>query len=164
MARRRTAAHLLLLAAAVLAGATFRPAHAGTDTGMLAVTATVLTGCALTGGTLNFGQYISGQPTDLDITGTIGYANCSGTLTFTLDGGGSANINARQMSSGSNRLNYQIFRTPTRNAIWGTGGNANVVTLVGTQTATVGVYGRIPGGQTVPAGTYTDTVNITLTF
>ena len=28
----------------------------------------------------------------------------------------------------------------------------------------VDVYGRIPSGQAVPAGSYTDTVNVTLTF
>ncbi|WP_407925493.1 spore coat protein U domain-containing protein [Geminicoccus flavidas] len=29
---------------------------------------------------------------------------------------------------------------------------------------TIPVYGRIPGNQTVPAGNYADTVNVTLTF
>ena len=32
------------------------------------------------------------------------------------------------------------------------------------QSGTVDVYGRIPGGQTVAPGSYTDTVTITLTF
>ena len=36
--------------------------------------------------------------------------------------------------------------------------------LIGTQSGSVTVYGRIPAGQVVPEGTYTDTVNITLTF
>ena len=36
--------------------------------------------------------------------------------------------------------------------------------LIGTQSGTVTVYGRIPASQMVPDGTYTDIVNITLTF
>ena len=88
------AARLLLLGA-IVAGSAIdarRDRHR-----MLNVTATVLSSCALNGGTLSFGDYTSGQPTDLDVDGIINYVNCSGTLTFALDGGGSGNINARQM-------------------------------------------------------------------
>ena len=35
---------------------------------------------------------------------------------------------------------------------------------MGTQSGSVTVYGRIPASQVVPEGTYTDTVNVTLTF
>lgn len=140
------------------------PAGAGSDTDQLTVTATVLSACSLSGGTLNFGNYTSGQTTSLDVNGTINYVNCSGSLTFTLDGGASGNINARQMSSGTNRLNYQIYRNAARNAIWGTGADAHAVLLIGTQSGTVTVYGRIPASQAAADGTYTDTVNITLNF
>ena len=139
-------------------------AIAGTDTDQLNVTATVQTSCALNGGTLNFGEYNSGQQTDLDVEGTIAFAHCSGNLSFELDGGGTGNVNSRQMSSGSNRLDYQIYRNPTRSAVWGSGTNAQGMVLLTTQSGTVPVYGRIPGGQTVPPGTYSDVVNITMTF
>ena len=155
------AARLVLLAAAVAAS----PAtHAATVTDVLNVSATVLSSCALNGGTLSFGDYTSGQQTDLDVDGTINYVNCSGTLTFALDGGTSGNINARQMSNGASRMNYQIYRDPTRSSIWGIGANAQTQILLETRNGSITVYGRIPGGQVVPAGTYTDTVNITLTF
>ncbi|HEX6013865.1 MAG TPA: spore coat U domain-containing protein [Geminicoccaceae bacterium] len=155
---------LLVVASALAAALVPLPAKAGTDTDQLTVTATVLSSCSLSGGTLNFGQYISGQQTDLDVTGTINYVNCSGNLTFALDGGGAGSVNARQMSSGANRLNYQIYRNPTRSAVWGSGADAQGVTLIGTQSGTVSVHGRIPKNQVVPDGTYTDVVNITLTF
>jgi spore coat protein U-like protein len=150
MARRPHSAQLLL---ALALAAMPMAARAATDTGTLAVTATVRSGCALSGGTLNFGQYVSGQATD-----------CNGSLSFALDGGGSASVTAREMRSGTNRLSYQIYRNATRNAIWGTGSDAQGVTLLSTQSGSVTVYGRIPKSQTVPDGTYTDTVNITLTF
>ena len=140
------------------------PLRAGTDTDQLMVTATVLSACSLSGGTLAFGPYTSGQAANLDVTGTINYVNCSGNLSFALDGGGSGNINARQMSSGSGRLNYQIYRNAARNAVWGTGADAQGVMLIGTQSGATSVYGRIPASQIVADGTYTDVVNITLTF
>jgi spore coat protein U-like protein len=140
------------------------PARAGTDTDILTVTATVLSACSLSGGTLNFGSYTSGQTTNLDVTGVINYVNCSGSLTFALDGGLSGSVNARQMQQGAGRLNYQIFRNAVRNAVWGVGAEAQGVVLIGTQSGSITVYGRIPSGQVVPDGTYTDTVNITLTF
>ena len=161
MARLGSAARLL---AAFALMAQPRPARSGTDTDVLTVTATVISACSLSGGSLTFGSYTSGQTSNADVDGTINYVNCSGTLTFALDGGTSGNINARQMSNGASRLNYQIYRDPTRSSIWGIGANAQTQILLETRNGSITVYGRIPGGQVVPAGTYTDTVNITLTF
>lgn len=159
----RSCRRLGLLSALVLAASGV--VQAATDTDTLNVTATVTSGCALTGGTLAFGTYVSGQGTDLDATGAINYANCAaGTLTFALDGGSSGNVTSRTMKSGSNSLNYQIFRNSTRTATWGTGSDAQTVTLLTTTGGSVTVYGRIPKSQTVAPGSYTDTVTITLTF
>src|SRR3954466_16042192 len=120
-------------------------ARGATVTDILNVSATVLSSCALSGGTLSFGNYTSGQPTDLDVDGSINYVNCSGTLTFALDGGGSGNINARQMRQGANQPNYQIYRTASRSAVFGTGADSQGKILIGTLT----IYGRIPKSQIV---------------
>jgi spore coat protein U-like protein len=128
------------------------------------VTATVLSGCALTGGTLDFGEYVSGQPDPLDAVGQISYANCTGELVFELDGGVAGSVNDRRMSAGSDRLRYQIYRNASRTIVWGMGAEAQRVRVIGTQSGRVDVFGRIPAGQVAPAGAYTDTVNITLTF
>lgn len=162
MARRRIGIAAALLAAAVLDA---RPAAGGTDTGTLNVTATVTSNCALSGGTLAFGTYVSGQTTNLDVQGSINYVNCpAGVLTFELDNGVNASGGQRRMKSGSNYLNYQIFKTSARNSNWGTGTDAVQVQVLQAGNGTVAVYGRIPAGQSVPPGSYTDTVTITLTF
>ena len=139
-------------------------AAAGTDTGTLAVTATVESSCALDGGTLNFGQYNSGQQTDLDVEGSISYSHCSGTLSFALDGGTSGNINSRTMVSGDNELSYQLYRNSNRSAVWGSGAQAHEVLLFEVESGTVPVYGRILAGQLAAPGSYSDTVTITMTF
>ena len=138
--------------------------NAATDTGTLSVTATVQNSCTLNGGTLSFGEYTTGQVDDLDAEGTISFSNCSGTLTFELDGGQAQNIDGRRMTNGGQQLNYQIYRNAARNSVWGQGGNAQQIVLVVPQSGTVDVYGRIAGGQNVSSGDYTDIVNITLTF
>ena len=146
--------------AALFAGA----AYAATETGTLSVTATVQNGCALDGGSINFGAYTAGQNVALDAVGQIDFVNCNGTIRIELDGGGSANVNGRQLRSGANRLNYQLYKTSTRSDIWGTGTSAQSMQILSPQSGSMSVYGRIPGGQTVPSGAYTDTVNITMTF
>ena len=159
----RLAAPLAAVAAAAVA--TFAtPAAAGTDTDQLTITATVLSGCSLSGGSLSFGQYVLGQSADLDAVGQVNYTNCVGDLKFELDGGTAASVTNRQMATGAARLRYQLYRNSTRSAVWGTGTDAHAVRLLIPQNGKVDVYGRIPGGQAVAAGTYTDTVNITLTF
>jgi spore coat protein U-like protein len=152
---------LRLATAAILAAS---PAMATTATDHLTVTATVLSGCSLTGGSLSFGQYVSGQAQNLDAAGQINYANCNGNLTFELDGGNANDVNNRAMSSGSDKLKYQLYKNTSRTAVWGSGTDAYALQLLSTLTGSVNVYGRIPSGQTVPAGTYNDVVNITLTF
>ena len=156
------------LALSMMAGAGLGAAAlAQTETGQLAVSATVLSGCALIGGTLDFGTYISGQEGALDASGQIGFVNCSGTLTFELDGGMQGNVSDRRMSGPDATLAYQIYTTSARTSIWGTGGNAFVLPLPSGATPSTGnltVHGRIPGGQAVPGGSYTDIVNITLNF
>ncbi|MEZ5826231.1 MAG: spore coat U domain-containing protein [Geminicoccaceae bacterium] len=140
------------------------PAIAATDTATLTVSATVASSCSLNSATLDFGTYSSGQSANLDSAGTIGFDNCEGNLTFELDGGQSGAVQSRTMASGGNTLTYQLFRDSNRTNIFGTGSNALQQLLLVPQSGTVPVYGRIPQGQAVPAGTYTDTVNITLTF
>ena len=61
-------------------------------------------------------------------------------------------------------LNYGLYRDSARSQSFGQGSNAKVVTLTGPGSGSVSLYGRIPGGQIVPAGTYTDTVVVTLSF
>jgi spore coat protein U-like protein len=142
-----------------------KPAPAPTTTGTLAVSAVVQTSCSLTGGTMSFGTYTSGQTSNLDVDGQIAFANCpTGNLVFELDGGGTGNTTARKMTSGSNQLAYQLYRNTTRSAIFATGSNAYTEIRLVAGGGTIPVYGRITGNQTVPAGNYADTVNVTLTF
>jgi spore coat protein U-like protein len=143
-------------------------ASAGTDTGTLSVTATVQNACALGTSTMPFGTYQSGQSTNLDVTGQISYTNCTASNSefykVELDGGQSNNVSARKMNNGSNELSYQLYTTSARTTVIGTGSAALSFQVLATGNGSVPIYGRIPSGQIVPAGSYSDVVNVTFTF
>jgi spore coat protein U-like protein len=71
------------------------------------------------------------------------------------------------MANGANLLNYAVYTDSARSTVWGDGGAGATATIDGTGSGTAQsttIYGRIPAGQTVPAGSYSDTVNVTVTY
>lgn len=157
MTRRAT---LLILAFLAWAGA----AQAAGGQGQFTVKAKVVAGCALVGGSIDFGSYVSNQDEHRDAVGRIDYQNCRGNILFELDGGGSGSVTARKMTSDDGELAYQLYRNSSRSSVWGVGERARVLRLGGTRTGRVEVFGRIPGGQPAPPGSYGDTVRVTLLF
>ena len=141
-------------------------AVAGTVTSALSVRVVVQPTCTVDGATLDFGSYTSGQTSDLTAFAQIAYSNCpAGQLRFQLDGGANGTTTARKLANGSGGLlSYEVFRDSARTQNFGQGGDARLFELTATGSGNVSVYGRIPAGQAVPAGTYTDTVVITLDF
>jgi spore coat protein U-like protein len=159
--------HLLNLAlplAAIVWAAS--PAFGGTATDTLSVQVNVQNSCSVGGTTIDFGTYSSGQQAAVDAQGNISFSGCpAGTLTISLDGGGSGNVISRRMSGGSGgSLSYQLYRNSARNQIWGTNGDALQQVLLVAGSGTIAVFGRIPGGQEVAAGGYTDVVSLTMEF
>lgn len=75
----------------------------------------------------------------------------------------------RQMASGAERLRYDLYQNGARTTVWGcqTTSPSNAQTFTSTSSVTPTVlqtYGRIPPGQDVASGAYTDTVSIAVTF
>lgn len=158
-----TKSRLLLAAAAIVVAAA--PAAADTDTDILTVKVTVQEACTIAGNTLDFGTYSSGQQAALDAEASVSYSNCAaGTLEIALDGGVAANVADRAMANGDSSLRYQLYKNSARSQVWGTGSDALLQQLLVPDSGSIPVYGRIPGGQSVPSGAYADTVNVTLTF
>ena len=141
-------------------------ASATTRTGNLAVTATVTSACAVSTAAMDFGSYTSGNSNNKDVAGSIGYTGCNG-ITFTVELGMGSNASGavRNMKdAASDLLAYELYKDTARTVVFGTGANAVSVTGSAGGAGTVPVQGRIPSGQSIPPGAYTDTVAITLTF
>jgi spore coat protein U-like protein len=90
-------------------------------------------------------------------------------ITIAITKGGSSSFNPRTMIFGSSHLNYNLYLDSAYTQIWGdgTGGTVtksdNIGGLLGSSISYT-VYGRLPGGQNVPAGVYSDTVFVTVIY
>ena len=157
---------------AVIAVASMAPAHAGSASGSLQVTATVLSACAVTGGVLPFGSVDPvTAPGAVNASATLS-VQCTNTTPYTvaldagLNAGGAANFSARRLSNGTSTLGYQLYSDSARSIVWGDG-TASSATVQGTGSGsaqTLTVYGRIPALGGAAPGAYTDTVTILVTF
>ena len=127
--------------------------------------------CTITTTAVNFGSYNVFSASADDATGQVRF-RCTGSptpsVTIQLDKGGAPSFTPRQLRMGSELLNYNLYLDSTRTTIWGdgTGGSQAYVQAnpPNGSNINVTVYGRIPPGQDVSAGTYSNTVTATIFF
>jgi spore coat protein U-like protein len=98
-----------------------------------------------------------------------GSATVAGTLTMST--GFSGSYAARTMKSGSIALKYNIYLTPAYAQIIGDGSagtyapsDSGTVTAGQVYQVTGNMYGFMPPSQDVPAGSYTDSIVVTVTY
>ena len=126
--------------------------------------------CTISTTSVNFGNYNVFNISAVDSTGTISYTcNAVATnITISLSTGASSTYRPRAMSKGTEALGYNLFRDAARTSIWGDGTNGTVVysrnNPPNNNAVNVTVYGQIPAGQDVSAGTFSDTVSATINF
>jgi spore coat protein U-like protein len=138
------------------------------------VTATVPAICRATASTLAFGTYTQGNG-DVDSTSTVS-VRCTRNTGFTvgLNAGatGGATVTTRSMLSGAEPLAYSLFRDAGRTQNWGQTIGTDTVAGTGAGIAPANavaltVYGRIvdsTANQNALAGTYTDTITVTVEY
>jgi spore coat protein U-like protein len=129
--------------------------------------------CTVSATGVAFGAYDPQSATPDDSTGTI-EAACHPSdhdVEVEIGAGLYGSIATRRMSSGAATLDYYLFTSAGRSTIWGDGTQGSVSQTLtggsvsgGTRRFTGTIYGRIPAGQNVPAGTYNDTLIVTITF
>ena len=115
------------------------------------------------------------SPNDLDF-GTVGLLNsnkdtsmdftvtCTNGAAYTIamDNGQNANGTTNRMKNGSEYVSYELYQDSSYGTVWDA---SSTVGSTGTGTAqTFTVYGRVPPQATPSAGTYTDTVTITVSY
>jgi spore coat protein U-like protein len=124
---------------------------------------------------VNFGLYnpLSGLP--VVATGTV-TVTCTVLLglfeswTVALGTGNSGNYSTRQMANGSSHLSYNLYTSVAYSNVWGDGSgsttlvSAGALLSIGTTSYDYVVYGRLPAGQDSAAGTFTDTIVVTLNY
>jgi len=146
-----------------LAGAAWSAA-AETATGQMAVQSEVTATCTISATDMVFAGYSQTANTDATSTVSVQCTGTSGTLTFTVDNGGSFETTRRLVYDTTNFLSYQIATTSGGTDLEDTD-DVDVAVSPSTGAGTTTLHGRIPSGQgNKPAGLYTDSVTLTLTY
>ena len=137
-----------------------------TATATFSVTATVAAGCSISATSLAFGTY-SGALIGSTSTISVGCTN-STTYNVGLNAGtaSGATVTTRKMTGPSSALlSYGLFRNSGYTNNWGNTVGTDTVSGTGTGSVqNLTVYGRLPAGQYITPGSYTDTITATITY
>jgi spore coat protein U-like protein len=153
---RAAAGYRRWLAAALLLAAAPLPCAARTDCQISSV------------GDVGFGAY--------DVFSKVPNRAGVGTLRIKCQGGGpgatvklstgqSHSYATRQMRSGNDLLEYNLYTSASRSVVWGDGsGVSDVMTVYKNQSTTLSIFGSIPEGQDPAVGSYADSILISVEF
>jgi len=132
----------------------------------------IVPGCSITEpsgsdfGTLDFGAHaLLNSAFNQQVTMQFTLQCASGVpVAILMNGGGSGNVGNRRMvrSGGSESIGYQLYIDNMRSTVWD---NSVGLTFVGDgQAYSYPVYGSVPAQVTPIAGTYLDSVQVTINF
>lgn len=138
-------------------------AYAATTGTSFTVTATVATVCSVTATDLSFGAYdavLGNVATNtVSVTCTSG-----GGYTVGLDNGLYFSTTRRMKNAGTDYLGYELYKEVGHTNRWGSSGG-DLVSGIGSGAAqALTVYGNLPAGQGLIAGSYTDIIQVTVTY
>lgn len=141
--------------------------------------ANAATTCSLVSGlSLSFGSYdvLNGTPNDSLTNLTVSCSREGGPANISVTLGLGQGVNGTTVSTrrlgrvgGGDSISYGLYRDVGRSSVWGFSTGTDTMSQVinisnkSSAPATFSIYGRIPASQDVMQGTYTDTVQVTLT-
>lgn len=146
--------------------------YAATTTGTANINATIANTCAINSITSPGTAALTGGVAPSQTSGTISLTCTSGdaegiAINSGVNGSGSGTSGiTRNVKNGSNSLGYQVYSNSGATTIWGDLAGTNTVTSTGTgaaQSFTFYVDFNTPA-LTLPAGTYSDTLTVTLSY
>lgn len=140
------------------------------DTDTFTVSADVQSSCEVTANNLAFGSVNVLSVDAVSATSDISVTCTSDTpYGIGLDGGNAGDVSARYLTDGAttpNQMNYNLYQESTHDTVWGDTDGTDTVADTGSGSAqSHTVYGEIPGGQdSLPAGSYDDTINVAVYY
>jgi spore coat protein U-like protein len=134
--------------------------------------------CTVSASSIAFGNYNPLSPTGDAAVGSwtvtcnaIGSGTATVAGTLSLSTGLSGRYSARTMKSGTNALQYNIYLTPSYTQIFGDGtagtfapSDSGTVTAGQVYQVTGNMSGFMPPSQDVPAGSYLDSIVVTVAY
>jgi spore coat protein U-like protein len=97
----------------------------------------------------------------------VGIGRGTSPVSVSLNPGNSGNFQPRKMLRDSETLNYNLYLDPGGSQIWGDGTSGTQIFSAMTsnnQTLNLPIFGRMPAGQDVSVGIYSDTIIATINF
>lgn len=161
----------LLVLLAALAASVSSP-EAGSNSAALGVSVTVVRRCSVSATPLAFGNYdpvTANATTNLQASASVTVVCTKGSNpTVGLSAGSNAPgpVALRAMASEGNKLSYEIAKDAAFTQAWSDSGSElyKIGTVSSLNPINIPVHGRIPAGQNVPEGNYTDSVTVTVNF
>ncbi len=127
--------------------------------------------CNITTVGVTFGAYDVFSSAPLTSAGSVtircvGLGTGSDQISVALSTGGSGSFLSRALFRGSETMSYNLYLNAGHTQIWGDGtaGTLKYASVSNNQSITLTIFGRIPPGQDVSAGTYSDTIVATINF
>ncbi len=156
---------IIILAITVLAFAVAgKEVMAATATGTLDVTASVANSCTVNStANVAFGVYDPTSTTDNTAGGGNFVFRCVKNTPFSLHIARTNTMN----DGGPNNLTYDLYSDVGRTTAWATAAAADPAgesPAASNAAKTRNIYGKIPALQDVPAGSYSETVTVTVTY
>lgn len=137
---------------------------------LLGATSDVDAACTVSATSVAFGIYDVFQTTPSDSTGTITYRcdNNDKDIRITISTGSSGSFDGRTLGLGANTLAYNLFSSAGMTQVWGDGSAGTWSHFLhnpqNNRDIVLTVFARIPAGQDVRVGAYSDTVVVTLEY
>jgi spore coat protein U-like protein len=154
------------LAASLMVMAT--TARAASSTAQMDVSAVVAPDCRITVSNLAFGSYdplAQNAAQDLNAAADVSMlCTKNSRASIIIDGGRNRVGSSRALQGGSQQVSYQLYRDADRTQAWGSEDALQYVSTGIGKPQQLRVYGRIPPGQEVASGVYTDVVTATVDF
>lgn len=143
-------------------------ALAATATATIPVSMTITAGCQVTTGSVAFGSSAGLFSTvvasvNLNVT-------CSNSTAYTIgldagSGSGATTTTRKMTGPSATTINYGLYRDAGLTAYFGNTAGTDTVAGVGNGSAqNVTIYGQVPAQSGIIAGSYSDIVNVTLTY
>lgn len=139
---------------------------------LLAPAAEAAVNCTISTVGVAFGSYNVFGTTTVTSTGSV-TINCVGVgagvapVSVALSRGNAGSFQPRTMLRSGEPLNYNLYLDAAGTMIWGDGAGGSVqfsTSVSNNQTVSRTIFGRIPAGQDVSVGSYTDTIIATINF
>ena len=121
-------------------------------------------GCSVSPQSVSFGSYDTLSPSPHDGVGNVGIT-CDAATSFTISlSPGSGTYSERLMAGGAEGLSYNVYTDASRTIVWGDGSGSTGTVSTTAAATDIPVYARIPARENVAAGSYADTIVVTVSY